>query len=76
VAALRERGGRMSIAKLLVLVLGLAAVALAVKVALTSTLGNEASVTEPMRQLDHTRARARELEHDLQKNADRADVAR
>ena len=64
----------MGMAKLLVLLLGLVVVALAVKVVLTPATDTGASVTEPKRQLDSTRARARELEQTLQKNADRADV--
>jgi len=69
----------MSTAKLLVLVLGLAVVAFAVKYALSSTLGGEsdrAGISEPKRQLDSVRARARELEQEQQRSADRADVER
>lgn len=64
-------------AKVLVLILGLVAVAVAVKLALSPmTATDPSSITEPTRQLDHVRARARELQGDLQRNADRADVAR
>ena len=63
--------------RVLVLVLGLVAVAVAVKFALSPSAGADpSSMTEPARQLDNVRARARELEGDLQKSADRADLAR
>jgi len=64
----------MSIGKLLALVLGLAAVAFTVKIALAPTEGD--GVTAPARQLDSVRNRTREIERDLQKNADRADLQR
>ena len=79
----------MQILKILALVLGLAAVAFTAKVALTGTTGAGAPAatgtpganapvdpTQPKRQLDGVRARVGELEQELQKNADRADVER
>ncbi len=60
-------------ARVLALVLGLAAVAFAVKYALDSTAASgRAGVTEPRRQLDNVRTRAKELEQELQRGADRA----
>jgi hypothetical protein len=65
----------MTIVRLLVLVGALAAVAFAAKVALTgSTSQPEAAVSAPKRQLDDVREKARQLEADQQRSADRADV--
>ena len=68
----------MQILKIVVLVLALAAVAFAAKVALTGTAATDdpAGPTQPKRQLDDVRARSRELERELKNNADRADVER
>lgn len=66
----------MTIARLLILVGALAAVALAAKLALSGGSSQpEAAVSEPKRQLDDVRARAKQLEVDQQRAADRADVA-
>ncbi len=65
----------MSFGKLLVLLLGLAAVAFTVRVALTGTLGRDSSAhTAPRRQLDTVREKAKDLERQQQKAAD--DIAR
>jgi hypothetical protein len=65
----------MSLGKLLVLVLGLAAVAFTVRVALTGTIGRDSSAhTAPRRQLDNVREKAKDLERQQQKAAD--DIAR
>ena len=65
----------MSLGKLLVLVLGLAAVAFTVRVALTGTVGRDSSAhTAPRRQLDNVREKAKDLERQQQKAAD--DIAR
>jgi len=61
----------MSIGKLLVLLMGLAAVAFAAKFALTGTMTqNPAGATQPKRQLDDVRAKAKDLERQQQKAAD------
>ena len=63
----------MSISKLLVLLLGLVAVAFAAKYALSGTLGRDpAGSTQPKRQLDNVRERSKELEGEMQKNANDA----
>ena len=65
----------MKLGSLLVLLLGLTAVAFAAKMALTGgqpDLPNQASA--PKRQLDNVRERAKELEKEQQRQAD--DVAR
>jgi hypothetical protein len=65
----------MSLGKILVLLLGLAAVAFAVRTALTGTAGRDDAVhSAPKRQLDNVRERAKELEREHQKAAD--DLAR
>jgi hypothetical protein len=65
----------MSFGKLLVLLLGLAAVAFSVRFALTGTMGHDYSAhSAPRRQLDNVRERAHELEREQQKAAD--DIAR
>ncbi len=65
----------MSLGKLLVLVLGLAAVAFTVKVALTGTIGRDTSAhSAPRRQLDNVREKAKDLERQTQNAAD--DIAR
>jgi len=61
--------------RIVVLVLGLAALAFAAKTVLTGTaLHTPAGPTQPKRQLDDVRARAKQLEREQQKNVD--DVAR
>jgi len=65
----------MSMGKILALLLGLAALAFAVRTALTGTMGRDDSAhTAPRRQLDNVRDRAKELEREHQKAAD--DLAR
>jgi hypothetical protein len=65
----------MSVAKILALLLGLAATAFAVRTALTGTIGRDDSVhSAPRRQLDTVREKARDLERQQQKAAD--DIAR
>jgi hypothetical protein len=65
----------MSFGKLLVLVLGLAAVAFTVRVALTGTIGRDTSAhSAPKRQLDSVREKAKDLERQQQNAAD--DIAR
>jgi hypothetical protein len=65
----------MSFGRLLALVLGLAALAFAVRTALTGTIGRDTSLhSAPRRQLDNVRERAHELEREQQKAAD--DIAR
>ena len=57
--------------RLLALVLGLAALAFAAKHMLTGTTTRDPSgPTEPKRQLDNVRTRARQLEREQQKAAD------
>jgi len=56
---------------MLVLILGLAAAAFAVRTALTGTMGADpAAHSAPRRQLDNVRERARALEREQQKAAD------
>jgi len=65
----------MSLGKLLVLVLGLAAVAFSVRLALTGTVGRDTSAhSAPRRQLDSVREKAKDLERQNQNAAD--DLAR
>jgi hypothetical protein len=65
----------MSLGKLLVLVLGLAVVAFAVRTALTGTVGrDDAAHSAPKRQLDSVREKAKDLEQQQQRAAD--DLAR
>ena len=65
----------MGIGKVLALLLGLAALAFAVRTALTGTMGPDSSAhTAPRRQLDNVREKARDLERQQQKAAD--DIAR
>ena len=65
----------MSLGKILVLLIGLAAVAFAVRTALTGTAGRDtAAQSAPKRQLDNVRERAKDLEREQQKAAD--DIAR
>jgi hypothetical protein len=62
-------------ARILALILGLAAISFAAKYMLAGTMfGNPASPTEPKRQLDNVRIRAKQLEREQQKSAD--DLAR
>jgi hypothetical protein len=57
--------------RLLALVLGLAALAFAAKTMLAGSAGHDPSgPTQPKRQLDDVRARARQLEREQQKAAD------
>jgi hypothetical protein len=61
----------MKLANLIVLILGLVVVAFAVKFALQGTLRSDpAGVSQPKRQLDNVRSRAKELEQEQQKKAD------
>jgi len=64
----------MKLVNLLVLILGLAALAFAVKYALQGTTGDPAAVSRPKRQLDNVRSRAKELEREQQQQAD--DIAK
>lgn len=65
----------MKLGKLLVLLLGLAAVAFAAKYALTGGAPDPASgATQPKRQLDNVRSKSKELERLQQQQAD--DVAK
>ena len=65
----------MSLGKLLVLVLRLAAAAFAVRTALTGTTGRDTQAhSAPRRQLDSVREKAKDLERQQQKAAD--DIAR
>jgi Ni/Co efflux regulator RcnB len=57
--------------RLLALVLGLAALAFAAKMMLTgTTAGSSEGPTQPKRQLDNVRARAKQLEREQQKSVD------
>ena len=61
----------MNFGKLLVLIIGLAIVAFAVKTQLAGTaVGNPNGPSQPKRQLDNVRNRAGELEREQQKAAD------
>ncbi|HEY4731219.1 MAG TPA: hypothetical protein VIH41_08830 [Myxococcales bacterium] len=65
----------MGLGKLLVLVLGLAAVAFSVRLALTGTAGRDTEAhSRPRRQLDNVREKAKDLERQNQNAAD--DLAR
>jgi hypothetical protein len=65
----------MGLGKILVLVLGLAAAAFAVRTALTGTAGRDTQMhSAPRRQLDSVREKAKDLERQQQKAAD--DIAR
>ena len=65
----------MKLGKILVLIMGLAAVAFAAKYALTGGAPDRAGqATQPRRQLDNVRTRASELEKMQQQQAD--DVAK
>jgi len=65
----------MGLGKLLVLVLGLAAVAFSVRLALTGTVGRDTSAhSAPRHQLDNVREKAKDLERQNQNAAD--DLAR
>ena len=64
----------MKLGTLLVLVMGLAAVAFATRYALTSGAPAVAGQTAPKRQLDNVRDRAKELEKEQQRQVD--DIAR
>ncbi|MGZ6142069.1 MAG: hypothetical protein ACXWLM_01965 [Myxococcales bacterium] len=62
----------MSFGKIIVLLLGLAIVAYAVKVELSGTaVGDPAGPTQAKRQLDNVRVRAKELEKENQQNAEK-----
>ncbi len=61
----------MSFGKLIVLLLGLAIVAYAVKVELAGTAVGTPGQTEAKRQLDNVRVRAKELEKENQQNAEK-----
>lgn len=61
----------VNLGKMLVLILGLAATAFAVRTALTGTMGTDSAAhSAPRRQLDNVRERARALEREQQKAAD------
>ena len=60
----------MNFGKLLVLLLGLAIVAFAVKYELTGGKSEVAGRTEPKRQLDNVREKSHALEQEMQKTAD------
>jgi hypothetical protein len=62
----------MGFGRLLALVIGLAAVAFAVKYALDGGLRNNAPHTVPRQQLDNVRDKTHELEKEMQKAADDA----
>jgi hypothetical protein len=64
----------MSLGKMLVLLLGLAAASFAVRTALSDTVGRSSAHTAPRRQLDNVRERAKELERQQQNAVD--EVAR
>lgn len=65
----------MKLGKLLVLIMGLAAVAFAAKFALTGGVADSPNqATQPRRQLDNVRTKAKELERMQQQQAD--DVAK
>jgi len=69
VAAGRWKDGGMG--RLLALVLGLAALAFAAKIMLAGTAaGSPAGPTQPKRQLDNVRSRAKQLEREQQRNVD------
>jgi hypothetical protein len=66
----------MTAMRIVLLVLSLAVVGFVAKYALTGTVtGDPPGKTEPARQLDNVRERAKELEGELQRGADRADQA-
>jgi PDZ domain-containing secreted protein len=67
----------MTAARVLILVLALAAVAVAAKYAIEGPGASSggAEVTSPARRLEAVRERAREIEVEQQRSADRADVA-
>jgi hypothetical protein len=57
--------------RILVLILGLATIAFAAKYMLAGTVGRDpAGPTQPKRQLDNVRVRAKQLEHEQQKSVD------
>jgi hypothetical protein len=60
----------MSIGRFLVLVLALAAIAFAAKYALEGASRGRSEHSAPRRQLDNVRGKAKELEKQLQKDAD------
>jgi hypothetical protein len=60
------------VGRILALVLGLAALAFAAKTMLSgTTVANAAGTTQPKRQLDSVRVRARQIEREQQNAADR-----
>ena len=64
----------MSTMRILLLVLGLAAVGFLARYALTGTVfGERPGKSEPARQLEQVRGRATELEGELQRAADKAE---
>jgi len=64
----RWKDGRMG--RLLALVLGLAVLAFAAKIMLAGTAGSPAGPSQPKRQLDNVRSRAKQLEREQQRNVD------
>ncbi len=66
----------MSAMRILLLVLALAVVGFVAKFVLSGTIGDDGpGKTRPAQQLDHVRDRARELEGEMQRAADRAERA-
>lgn len=61
----------MSFGKIIVLLLGLAIVAYAVKVELAGTAVGTPQQTQAKRQLDNVRVRSKELEKEMQQNAEK-----
>jgi hypothetical protein len=69
----RPKAVRMGFGRLLALIIGLAAVAFAVKYVLEGTIrDNKAAHTQPRQQLDNVRDKAHDLERQMQKAADDA----
>jgi len=65
----------MSVARILLLVLALAAVAFTAKFVLTGSVGpDRPGPSEPKRQLDNVRQKAHDIEVQQQQSADRAEV--
>ncbi len=66
----------MTAMRIIVLILALAVVGFVAKFVLSGTVGDDGpGKTQPAQQLDNVRDRARELEGELQRGADRADQA-
>ncbi len=66
----------MTAMRIVLLVLALAVVGFVAKFVLSGSVGDDGSAkTQPAQQLDNVRERAKELEGELQRAADRADQA-